>query len=80
MTHRHQSKETRRETDPLTGDAATPSQTGRGGGRLPRDVGTRDELRRAEQDRTGVTRVTRKDEKRDGDPGGHRRADEGRES
>jgi hypothetical protein len=39
------------------------SQAGRSGGRLPRDIGTRDELKRSSERPAGKTRVTKSDEK-----------------
>lgn len=38
------------------------SQQGRAGGRLPRDIGTRDELKRANERPAGKTRVRKSDE------------------
>ena len=40
----------------------TPSQGGRSGGELARDVGTRDSLERVKDKDKGVTRVRRQDE------------------
>jgi hypothetical protein len=41
----------------------TISQTGRSGGRLPRDIGTQDKLKQATERPTGKTRVNKSDEK-----------------
>jgi hypothetical protein len=43
------------------------SQGGRQGGRLARDIGTQDELKRATERPAGATRVTKSDEKAKGD-------------
>ncbi|MCH9809500.1 MAG: hypothetical protein K0U74_17400 [Alphaproteobacteria bacterium] len=53
----------RDEKEPLP----TPSQGGRSGGELARDVGTRDSLERAQTGKQGVTRVRRSDELQDDD-------------
>jgi hypothetical protein len=44
------------------GAKGTISQAGRSGGRLPRDIGTRDELKRSNERPAGKTRVTKSDE------------------
>lgn len=72
MADRHRSSDGTRETEAYTDEADTPSQQGRAQGNLERKVGTRDEMRRAEKgDAAGVTRVTKSDEKGQGDLGGH---------
>jgi hypothetical protein len=48
---------------PAFGATGTVSQAGRSGGRLPRDIGTQDELKRATERPAGKTRVTKSDEK-----------------
>jgi hypothetical protein len=63
MAERHRSQDGRQETDAYTDDEATPSQQGRADGGVERQVGTRDLLKRAEEDRPGVTRVRKSDEK-----------------
>ncbi len=45
------------------GAKGTISQAGRSGGRMPRDIGTQDELKRANERPAGKTRVTKSDEK-----------------
>jgi hypothetical protein len=45
------------------GAKGTRSQAGRSGGRLPRDIGTQDELKRANERPAGKTRVNKADEK-----------------
>ena len=62
MAERHRSRDGKRETDQFIKDMPdTPSQQGRAGGDIARDVGTEDQLRRfTEQGVKGVTRVTKK--------------------
>ncbi len=50
-------------SDHALGAKGTISQTGRSGGRLPRDIGTQDELKRANERPAGKTRVKKSDEK-----------------
>ena len=55
-------------TEPDTSDhglgaKGTISQAGRSGGRLPRDIGTQDELKRSNERPAGKTRVNKSDEK-----------------
>jgi hypothetical protein len=65
MAERKRSKDGQRETDRFTEEPATPGQQGRDGeGALPRDIGTRDEQRQAEDGEAGVTRVRKSDERR----------------
>ncbi len=45
------------------GAKGTISQAGRSGGRLPRDIGTQDELKRANERPSGKTRISKSDEK-----------------
>ncbi|SFL74354.1 hypothetical protein SAMN04488004_1642 [Loktanella salsilacus] len=45
------------------GAEGTISQAGRSGGRLPRDIGTQDELKRSNERPAGQTRVNKADEK-----------------
>lgn len=71
MAERYRSNDGRKETDAYVDPEATPSQHGRAQGTLERDVGTRDALKRAEQDRPGATRVTKSDERGQGSLGGH---------
>ncbi|TNF20974.1 MAG: hypothetical protein EP318_08865 [Rhodobacteraceae bacterium] len=70
MADRKRSQDGKRETEDYVDDAATPSQQGRADGNLERQVGTRDLLKRAEQDRPGVTRVRKSEEKHDESKGG----------
>lgn len=50
-------------SDDVFGAKGTISQAGRSGGRLPRDIGTQDELKRASERPAGKTRVKKSDEK-----------------
>ena len=50
-------------TDNTFGAKGTISQAGRSGGRLARDIGTEDELKRATERPAGKTRVNKSDEK-----------------
>lgn len=50
-------------SDEAFGAKGTVSQAGRSGGRLPRDIGTQDELKRAIERPAGKTRVRKSDEK-----------------
>lgn len=50
-------------SDDAFGAKGTVSQAGRSGGRLPRDIGTKDELKRATERPAGKTRVKKSDEK-----------------
>ncbi|QIE47055.1 hypothetical protein G5B38_16825 [Pseudohalocynthiibacter aestuariivivens] len=71
MADRQRSKDGKRETETIVQDEKTPTQQGRAGGNLERDVGTRAALNRAKGDRPGVTRVRKSDEKGQGNLGGH---------
>ncbi|CTQ34055.1 hypothetical protein [Jannaschia rubra] len=64
MAERHRSNDGSRDTDKFIEDMPeTPDQQGRAGGRVARDVGTQDSLKRAtKQGVSGVTRVTKADE------------------
>ncbi|WP_341213859.1 hypothetical protein [uncultured Limimaricola sp.] len=69
MAERARSKDGTRETEAYVSEedkTGAGNQPGREGGDLTRKVGTRDDLKRAEQDDPGVTRVRKSDEK-DGD-------------
>lgn len=50
-------------SDDALGAKGTISQAGRSGGRLPRDIGTQDELKRSSERPAGKTRVRKSDEK-----------------
>jgi|AntRauMFilla1563_2_1112583.scaffolds.fasta_scaffold18579_1 hypothetical protein len=55
----------RNETEEYLGTDGAVSGQGRSGGRLARDVGTRDELKRSNERPAGKTRVLKGDEKDD---------------
>lgn len=62
-TDRRGERERQLEEHPYLKDGGTPpSVGGRDGGRLPRDVGSRDELKRAFERPGGATRVRKSDE------------------
>jgi hypothetical protein len=63
MTERARSKDGTRDSDRVLGEPGTPSGQGRAGGRLAREVGTRDEAKRAFERPAGRTRVRKSDEK-----------------
>jgi hypothetical protein len=69
MAHRHRSRDGSRDSDRFRDAPEGPSHAGRDGGRLAREIGTRDEEKRAEERPAGVTRVRKADE-----PAGARRA------
>ena len=62
MPERARSKDGRRETKDIKGAQGAVAQGGRTGGRLARDIGTRDEKKRAMERPAGATRVTKSDE------------------
>ncbi len=57
MAERHRSKHGGRDTDAILGEEGEPTDGGRGGGDLARDIGTRDHLKRAHERPAGATRV-----------------------
>ena len=59
-------KENLGDHDAVLGAKGTISQGGREGGRLARDIGTKDELKRSAERPVGKTRVTKADEKEGG--------------
>lgn len=65
MAERHRSKDGKKETDEVLGEPGTTDQKGREGGRLPRHLGSRDELKRATERPAGKTRVHKSDEQED---------------
>ncbi|MBJ6372964.1 hypothetical protein [Sedimentitalea arenosa] len=67
MAERQRSTDGVRETREYLDGDQTPAQQGRSGGNLERAVGTRDLLKRAEQDRPGATRVRGSDRRSQGD-------------
>ncbi|SFG22865.1 hypothetical protein [Sulfitobacter dubius] len=67
MAERKRSNDGTQETEEFVSDAETPSQGGRAGGDLQKDVGTQDAERRAEKGDDGVTRVTGEDKRNHGE-------------
>lgn len=63
MAKRVQSDDEYRDSDDILGGEGTISQSGRDGGRLARDIGTKDELKRAGERPAGATRIKKADEK-----------------
>jgi hypothetical protein len=63
MTERHRSQDHTRDTDRVPGGGGAPSGQGRSGGRLPRDIGSRDEEKHATGRPVGATRVRKSDKK-----------------
>ena len=61
MPHRHRSHDGHRETEDLPGAKGPVSQQGRSGQGPARDVGTRDEEKRATERPAGATRVRKAD-------------------
>jgi len=59
MAERKRSKDGGRDTDLVLGEPGSVSQQGRAGGRLSRNIGSRDELKRATERPAGATRVTK---------------------
>lgn len=59
MAERKRSKDGKRETDEILGARGGVDQQGRAGGRLARQVGSRDEKKRAFERPAGATRVTK---------------------
>lgn len=59
MAERKRSSDGTRETEKLFGAEGDVDQGGRAGGRLPRQVGSKDELKRAYERPAGTTRVNR---------------------
>ncbi|PVH28017.1 hypothetical protein [Pararhodobacter oceanensis] len=63
LPDREKASDTDRE---VLGAKGSVSQGGRAGGRLARDIGTKDELKRSNERPAGKTRVTKSDEKEGG--------------
>lgn len=61
MAERKRSKDGKQEAQVL-GEEGAVGGGGRAGGRLARDIGSKDELKRAEERPAGVTRVRKSDE------------------
>lgn len=71
MADRQKSKDGRRETEEILGDApeniAAPNHQGAEGGNLQRKVGTRDEKKRLDETSAGATRPLAQDQDSSGD-------------
>ena len=67
MAQRQRSKDGSRDSDAVLGSTGSAGQAGRGGGRLSRRVGSRDEMKRALERPAGATRVTKSMERKGGD-------------
>ena len=65
MAERHRSSDGSRDTDKILGEDGAVSGQGREGGRLARQVGTKDEKKRAFERPAGATRVTKSMEEED---------------
>jgi hypothetical protein len=65
MVERKRSKDGTREAQDIADRAEGVGHQGREGGRLARQIGTEDELKRALENPAGATRVTKSDEKDD---------------
>ncbi len=65
MTHEKPSNDAT--SDGAFGAKGAVSQSGRDGGRLARDIGTQDELKRATERPAGATRVSKSDETEKGE-------------
>ncbi len=61
MAERHRSKDGKQEAQEIANQSEVGHQ-GRAGGRLARDVGTEDEMKRSFERPAGATRVTKSDE------------------
>ncbi len=61
MVERHRSKDGKREAQEIA-DQSEVGHQGRAGGRLAREIGTEDEMKRSVEQPAGVTRVTKSDE------------------
>lgn len=66
MPERHRSKDGSKDSEKVLGTEGAGSGQGRDGGRLARNIGSKDELKRAGERPAGKTRVTKSDEAEDG--------------
>ena len=62
MAERKRSKDQSRDSDAVLGQEGPVGQQGRSGGKLPRDIGSRDEKKRSFERPAGKTRVRKSDE------------------
>ncbi|MBS8227875.1 hypothetical protein [Vannielia litorea] len=67
MAERKRSKDMSRDTEKILGAEGEISHGGREGGRLARQVGSKDELKRANERPAGATRVTKSMEEEEAD-------------
>ncbi|MGR3795308.1 hypothetical protein [Vannielia sp. SX4] len=67
MAERKRSNDMSRDTDKVLGAEGEVSHGGREGGRLARQVGSKDELKRAFERPAGATRVTKSMEEEEAD-------------
>ncbi|WP_370402117.1 hypothetical protein [Sulfitobacter sp. JB4-11] len=67
MAERHRSKDGSKDSEKFTSDDGPVAQQGRDGGNLQRDVGTRDDAKRANEKPSGATRVTGQDKRNHGE-------------
>ncbi|MBY6046772.1 hypothetical protein [Vannielia litorea] len=67
MAERKRSSDMSRDTDKVLGAEGEVSHGGREGGRLARQVGSKDELKRAFERPAGATRVTKSMEEEEAD-------------
>ncbi|PTX55585.1 hypothetical protein C8N43_0224 [Litoreibacter ponti] len=65
MAERHRSKDGSKDSEKVLGTEGAVSGEGRTGGRLARDIGTKDEMKRAKERPAGATRVTKSHEAED---------------
>lgn len=68
MAERHRSKDGSKDSEKFVDESAEISQQGRSDGNLERDVGTKDEKKRAVEKPEGHTRVTGEDKRNHGEP------------
>ncbi|MFV2053517.1 hypothetical protein [Aliiroseovarius sp. YM-037] len=65
MAERHRSNDKHKESEEILGEDGAVSGQGREGGRLAREIGSKDELKRAKERPAGATRVTKENEEED---------------
>lgn len=65
MAKRHRSNDGKKETDQVLGEEGQISHQGRADGELKRNIGTKDEKKRANERPAGATRVTKSEEQND---------------
>lgn len=65
MAERRRLNDKRKESKEILGEGGAVEGQGREGGRLARDIGSKDELKRAKERPAGATRVTKENEEED---------------